>query len=60
MSLKEMIRSLKKLSQSQKLKSKGKGKGKKSKRKSQRRKLDGFNDEINYKQYGCSVPKSFI
>jgi hypothetical protein len=61
MSLKEMIRSLKKLSQSQKLKLKSKSKSKrKSKRKSHRRNLDGFNDEIKYKQYGCSVPKSFI
>ena len=58
MSLKEMIRSLKKLSQSQKLirKSKSKRKNKrKPKSKKRRSKLDG-NTEV---EWGCKVPKSF-
>lgn len=60
MSLKEMIRSLKKSSRSQKLirkRSNRKQRKSKSKRKQRRsrRKLDG-----NEVEWGCKVPKSFI
>jgi hypothetical protein len=55
MSLKEMIRSLKKLSRSRKLIRKRSRKQRKSKRRSRRR-SDG-NMEA---EYGCKVPKTFI
>jgi hypothetical protein len=57
MSLKEMIRSLKKLSRSQKLiRKRSKRKSKRKNKKRSRRRTDG-NMEA---EYGCKVPKSFI
>jgi hypothetical protein len=61
MSLKEMIRSLKKSSQTKKLKRRSKKRKSKQRKRNSRRRLDGlFNVDTNYTPYGCKVPKSFI